>query len=92
MPVSVTYKGEEIENPFLRALVVTIGIIAAGIGALSAGLGMLLLAVAFIVMVVTSPVWLLIDLLLKQTGRRGFVQQGPPELKICFNGTSFKKV
>jgi len=93
--MEIQWKGREVRNPILRILLGFIGLIMSIFGIIIAVLGivvtMLGIVVAMFVIVLiiaASPIWLIIHLILKVSGRKGFIREGLP---IKFDNEAFKK-
>jgi len=81
---SITWNGREIHNPALRVL--------AALWAVTGGI----LAVAGVtimvgVMMVTFPIWLPVDWLLKHYGRRGFAVREADKFSLEFTREAFRR-
>ena len=93
--MKIEWKGKEVKNPILRILLGFIGIVVAILGIVVSVLGIVvtmlgIVVVIFVIVLImaTSPIWLIIHLILKVSGRKGFIKRG---LSIKFDNEAFKK-
>ena len=82
--VNITFRGKEVHNPLLRKLIVSIVIPVASVA-------ILLVPIAMILVVLLSPVWVPMHLVLKAFGRRGFVVHEGQSMQIDINLAGFRK-
>jgi predicted small lipoprotein YifL len=86
--ISIKFRGKEVRNPVLRAI---LGAVLAVLGVLTAVISVLVAALAVLALVITSPVWILVHFALTACGRKGFIQRSPGHINIKVGADGFRK-